>query len=1000
MAKFRTSARTLDLLGRQQIAGIPTAINELFKNAHDAYADYAEIDYFRYNRLFVLRDNGFGMSKNDFETRWLTLGTDSKLKTSTLSRLPIDHEKSFRQITGEKGIGRLAIASIGKQVLVLSKAKFDNELNKTVVAFINWGIFELPGLSLDDIVIPLREIKGGILPDENLVENLKKEFSDSLKQLLTDRRIPEKEGNLLLREVATFNVIPSIIERSLPNPSLSLLNDGHGTHFYISPTEDMLDNDIDGDINSQDATKIEKMLVGFTNTMTPDHPKPQIELAFRDYKSNNGIYIDIINKDYFFIPEDFFSADHHIEGKFDEFGQFSGSITVYKEKEYKNHIINWTGNHFRKTACGPFDINFAYAQGMLRQSIINQEDFNRISAKCDKYGGIYIYKDNIRILPYGNSDYDFIDIERNRTKSASFYFFSYRRMFGAINIGCNTNPELKEKAGREGFIENKAYRQLREILKNFFVQLAADFFRDNGGPKSEFWKEKRNENERIYKALEKKEKQAKTKKEQFLKKLETFFNVLSSGTIIQNVKNILNNAENEFNGIVYIRDLEKASQKMLDIESRTSQKLEDYKSSIKIGQPRGFILSKRYMEDYDSYLTEFDKLNSTVFGKAIRDLDDMVNCFTSRLHIEISKRKRLEIAIDQISADAKKTTAKKGIEANEAASQVKQRVKELANQLMIDLENKIRVIKDGFKQLQVNNSDDFDLVVERKRMEDEIIQEKEKAASVLETVLKQLDSIYWEKDDLGNIVTNDEITQALQEKIFDLEDKMTTDVELSQLGLAIGIIHHEFNSTVTSMRSSIRDLKTWADVNEKMESLYLNIRTSFEHLDGYLNMFMPLNRRLQRVKEDIPATDIRNYIQDLFYPRFERHSIVLTHTKGFSKRHINGFRSTFYPVFINIVDNAIYWVKQRTENEEGFIKLHADDTGFYISNNGPKIPVTDYERIFSFGFTRKPNGRGMGLHISREALNDSGYKLYVIPPLEKCNVTFKIEKIQTDDTEK
>ena len=36
---FRTRARTVDMLGRQQIAGIPTAISELFKNAHDAYAD-------------------------------------------------------------------------------------------------------------------------------------------------------------------------------------------------------------------------------------------------------------------------------------------------------------------------------------------------------------------------------------------------------------------------------------------------------------------------------------------------------------------------------------------------------------------------------------------------------------------------------------------------------------------------------------------------------------------------------------------------------------------------------------------------------------------------------------------------------------------------------------------------------------------------------------------------------------------------------------------------
>ena len=47
MAKFHVRARTVDMLGRQQIAGIPTAISELFKNAHDAYARTVEVDYFR-----------------------------------------------------------------------------------------------------------------------------------------------------------------------------------------------------------------------------------------------------------------------------------------------------------------------------------------------------------------------------------------------------------------------------------------------------------------------------------------------------------------------------------------------------------------------------------------------------------------------------------------------------------------------------------------------------------------------------------------------------------------------------------------------------------------------------------------------------------------------------------------------------------------------------------------------------------------------------------------
>lgn len=51
MAQFKTRARALDLLGRQQIAGIPTAINELIKNAHDAYADKFDIDFLRCNNL-------------------------------------------------------------------------------------------------------------------------------------------------------------------------------------------------------------------------------------------------------------------------------------------------------------------------------------------------------------------------------------------------------------------------------------------------------------------------------------------------------------------------------------------------------------------------------------------------------------------------------------------------------------------------------------------------------------------------------------------------------------------------------------------------------------------------------------------------------------------------------------------------------------------------------------------------------------------------------------
>ncbi len=104
MENFKTRARTLYLLGRQQIAGIPTAINELLKNEHDAYADKVDIDYFRLKKLFILRDDGVGMTKKDFETRWLTLGTESKVINNKSTLPPIDNSKQPRIAMGEKGI--------------------------------------------------------------------------------------------------------------------------------------------------------------------------------------------------------------------------------------------------------------------------------------------------------------------------------------------------------------------------------------------------------------------------------------------------------------------------------------------------------------------------------------------------------------------------------------------------------------------------------------------------------------------------------------------------------------------------------------------------------------------------------------------------------------------------------------------------------------------------------------------------------------------------------
>lgn len=44
--QFRTKARAVDLLGKGQIADLPTAITELWKNGYDAYADTLTAELF------------------------------------------------------------------------------------------------------------------------------------------------------------------------------------------------------------------------------------------------------------------------------------------------------------------------------------------------------------------------------------------------------------------------------------------------------------------------------------------------------------------------------------------------------------------------------------------------------------------------------------------------------------------------------------------------------------------------------------------------------------------------------------------------------------------------------------------------------------------------------------------------------------------------------------------------------------------------------------------
>ena len=524
MATFKTRARTLDMLGRQQIAGIPTAISELFKNAHDAYADHVVIDYYRSDGLFVLRDDGIGMNRDDFMTRWLTIGTESKFDPD--QRPPQDPDKQPRPMLGEKGIGRLAIATIGPQLLVLTRAKTDDGVSDLTAAFLNWGIFEWPGIDLEDIDIPVRSFSSGALPSAQDVTEMVGEFRESAASV--GGNVAHDLVEKLENELALFDADPQDIDSYLGEPSLGAGKSG--THFIIKPASSLLADDIDGDPTAskaaalKKATPLKKALLGFSNTMTPG-AQTLINTSFRDHRTDE-LVDDLIADDEFFTPDEFQNADHRMSGVFDEFGQFRGEISIYGET-IAGHVVPWSGGRGEPTFCGPFSIDFAAFEGESRHSTIPHEEHARLASKTEQLGGLYIYRNGIRVLPYGDTDYDWLDIEFRRTKSAYYYYFSHRKMFGAVELDAEKNRHLHEKAGREGFQENRAYRQFRSILQNFFLQMAADFFRSEG-VHAEAFDVRKTELSREDEARKRREKQVLERKRTFEANLNDFFESLKN----------------------------------------------------------------------------------------------------------------------------------------------------------------------------------------------------------------------------------------------------------------------------------------------------------------------------------------------------------------------------------------------------------------------------------------------------------------------------------------
>jgi signal transduction histidine kinase len=141
-----------------------------------------------------------------------------------------------------------------------------------------------------------------------------------------------------------------------------------------------------------------------------------------------------------------------------------------------------------------------------------------------------------------------------------------------------------------------------------------------------------------------------------------------------------------------------------------------------------------------------------------------------------------------------------------------------------------------------------------------------------------------------------------------------------------------------------------------------------------LKFLSPLKLSGEVVREWISGKDIVEYCLEFFGHKLT--AIKFSYSEQFEQFQVYEQRAHIYPVFINLLNNSLYWIRQK-EQSEFKIRLDIVDNKVVIADNGTGVYPDDIKSLFTIFFTKKTRGgRGVGLYLCRRNLASGGHKIY------------------------
>lgn len=924
---FKTRARTVDHLGRGQIADAPTAVSELWKNAWDAYSSSVSLNIFDGKPIVAaIFDSGIGMSTADFVDRWLVIGTESKIDGAPPPPPPFFVGKA-RPRQGEKGIGRLSTAFLAPATLVVSR----QDGGEFSAVLVDWRLFENPFLSIDEIELPVRrfasrsDILDGV-PEmaAALLRNIGEVAKDGSRELKPAwDRSPEEAPNPAAdpNRIIEFWKEQPIQQRHLDEWLVYAGLEDHGTALYLLGAHHELSVWLHSSHQDEEAEaakqRLMDILTGFTDSLTDDPVSFDYEVLLHRGAGSQRV---LSSTDVFDLA-DFRDLEHTVEGRFDEKGTFRGKVRAFG-KDLGEREIAPTRPIPLASRPGPFDFAIGTFEQVSTSSTHTEKRHRDLAEQVARYGGVRVYRDGLRVMPYGSIDADFFGLEEQRQKHAGRYFWAHRRSFGRLAFTRENNPELRDKAGREGLVENQSSRQLRLLVQSLLLRLALDYFGTDAPERAEKIAETKKRNQKGRKAAD-----------QARKRRRSAFRAY------------LNDA------ITRMPDLSDRVQAIGDKLSGEGASLE--REALKL--VRG---------DVERARAEFAALTPAEVPSSLGDLELKYRGFRDNLD-EVGELLAVsENVLRGLEAEAGKASVR------EVAIAAQMHHRKALEGLLDDYHRQIR---DGIRELTENWTSSFASDCERYDRDTAPLMKNLGKDSDLADLLALLDSTRAELEEefsdryravvqnMAAIIDGVDTQTALamvDDDREDLDRKVRDLNAVAQLGITVEIIGHELENLDNEVSRSLERLPEEARSSPSFQRAV----DSHRALTEKLRFLAPLQLAGARIRETISGQAIFEYVRDFFGSLFADNDVFFEATENFRAIKFTELRSRIYPVFINLTNNSLYWVANSPEKT---IRFDYIDGKIIVGDSGPGVDKDDVWRLFELFYTKRTSGRGVGLYLCR-----------------------------------